>query len=87
MLSSDYVMTIDSDDEIPTQSMGARDEVVQLDTDFTFDPFVDALTETWDDASDLRDLIKTGSRPVRMSPVCSMCTQCSRIRIGASFCR
>ena len=74
MLSGDYVMTIDSDDEVSIQSVKAKDEVVQLDMDFTFAPFVDALTETWNDASDLRDFVKTGSRPVRMllACVCSM---------------
>jgi glycosyltransferase involved in cell wall biosynthesis len=65
MISGDYVMTIDSDDETLRQSAKAKDEVVQLDMDFVFD--VDALTEAWNNAPDLRDLVKTGSRPVRMS--------------------
>lgn len=72
MLSGDYVMTIDSDDEVSIQSIKAKGEVVQLDMDFTFDPPVDALTETWNKASDFRDFIKTGSRPVRM-PLDSVC--------------
>jgi len=74
MLSGDYVMTIDSDDEVPTQSTKAKEEVVQLDTDFAFDPSVDGLSGTWNNTSDLRDFIKTGSRPVRMqlAYVCSM---------------
>jgi len=67
-------MTIDSDDEVPRQPTKAQDEVVQLDMDFVFDPSVDALTETWNNTSDLRDFIKTGSRPVRMllTSVCPM---------------
>lgn len=67
MLSGDYVMTIDSDDEVPIQHIKVKDEVVQLDMDFVFDPSVDTLAETWNNASDLRDFIKTGSRPVRMT--------------------
>lgn len=59
-------MTIDSDDEMPTQPTNAKDEVVQLDADFAFDPSVDTLTETWNNASDLREFIKADSRPVRM---------------------
>ena len=70
MLSGDYVMTIDSDDEVPTRSAKVKEEVVQLDMDFVFDPSVDALSETWNNTSDLRDFIKTGSRPVRMQLVC-----------------
>ena len=67
MLSGDYVMTIDSDGEVPIQHIKVKDEVVQLDMDFVFDPSVDTLAETWNNASDLRDFIKTGSRPVRMT--------------------
>jgi len=62
-------MTIDSDDEIPIEPTKAKDEVVQLDMGFVFDPSIDTLTETWNNASGLRDFIKTGSRPVRMSLV------------------
>jgi len=69
MLSGDYVMTIDSDDEVPIQSIKPKDEVVQLDMDFAFDPSVDVLADTWNDTLGLRDLIKTGSKPVRMPPV------------------
>lgn len=65
MLSGDYVMTIDSDDEVPVQATKSKDEVVQLDMDFVFDPSVDALAETWNNTPGLRDFIKTGSRPVR----------------------
>jgi hypothetical protein len=70
MLSGDYVMTIDSDDEVPMQATKAKEEVVQLDIDFVFDPSVDALPGTWNNTPDLRDFIKTGSRPVRMQLVC-----------------
>lgn len=72
MLSGDYVMTIDSDDEIPMQPNRAKAEAVQLDADFVFDPSGDVLTGTWNTASDLRDFIKTGSRPVR-TPLISVC--------------
>jgi hypothetical protein len=67
MGSGDYVMTISSDDEEPIQSARAKDEVVQLDMDFIFDPSADGLTETWSNALDLRDFVKTGSRPVHMA--------------------
>jgi len=70
MLPGDYVMTIDSDDEVPMQSTKAREEVVQLDMDFVFDPSADALSGTWNNTSDPRDFIKTGSRPVRIQLVC-----------------
>lgn len=65
MLSGNYVMTIDSDDEVPIQSTKAKDEGVQFDMNFVFDPSNDALPGTLDSVSDLRDFIKTGSRPVR----------------------
>ncbi|KAF9785870.1 DEAD-domain-containing protein [Thelephora terrestris] len=67
MVSGDYVMTIDSDDEAPIQPTKAKDESVQLDMNFVFDPSVDTLTETWNNASDLGDLVKTGSRPAPIS--------------------
>lgn len=88
MLSGDYVMTINSDDEVPIQSIKSKDEVVQLDMDFAFDPSVDVLTETWNDALGLRDFIKTGSKPVRVppAPVCPMYAWCSRMYIGTYFC-
>ena len=70
MLSGDYVMTIDSDDDVPTQSAKTKEEVVQLDMDFVFDPSADVLSGTWNNTSDLRDVIKTGSRPVRIQLVC-----------------
>lgn len=87
MLSGDYVMTIDSENEVPVQSIKSRDEVVQLDMDFVFDPFVDALSGTWNNVSDSKDLIKTGSRPVRLPfvRVCSMYASCLRICTGAYF--
>lgn len=89
MLSGDYVMTIDSDDEVPIQSIKPKDEVVQLDMDFTFDPSVDVLTDTWNGAPGLRDFIKTGSKPVRVPlvPVYLMYALCSWIYTGAHFCR
>ena len=74
MVSGDYVMTIGSDDEEPIQSTKAKDEVVQLDTNFVFDPSTDALTETWNNAL---DFIKTCSRPVRMH-VRSIYARCLR---------
>lgn len=70
MFPGDYVMTIDSDDEVPMQSTKTREEVVQLDMDFVFDPSTDALSGTWNNASDPMDFIKTGSRPVRIQLVC-----------------
>ena len=73
MLFGDYVMTIDSDDEVPIRPTRHKDEAVQLDMDFVFDPSVDTLTETWNNASGLRDLIKTGSRPVRVPPISCIC--------------
>ena len=73
-------MTIDSDDEVPMQSTRPKDEVVQLDMDFVFDPSVDALTETWNNVSDLRDFIKTGSRPVRAT--CFSFAQCMHDSYG-----
>lgn len=68
------MMTIDSDDEVSVQLPRANNETVQLDMDFVFDPSIDTLTETWNDVSDLRDFVKTGSRPVRMAftSVCSI---------------
>lgn len=85
MLSGDYVMTIDSDDEVPIQSTKPKDEVVQLDMDFVFDPSVDALIETWNNVPDLRDFIKTGSRPVRIPLICPLYVLCLRMRTGACF--
>ena len=87
MLFGDYVMTIDSDDEVPIQSIKPKDEGVHLDMDFVFDPSVDALTETWNNASDLRDFIKTGSRPVRVPPISvrPMYASCLQIRTGTYF--
>ena len=88
MLSGDYVMTIDSDDEVPVQSTKPKDEIVQLDMDFVFDPSVDVLAETWNDAPGLRDFIKTGSKPVRLSliPVCLMDAWFLWIYTGTYFC-
>lgn len=56
-------MTIDSDDEIPTQPTKVKGDVVQLNTDFAFNPSVDTLTEAWNNASDFRDFLKADSRP------------------------
>jgi len=80
-------MTIDSDDEVSMQSTKTKDEVVQLDMDFVFDPSVDVLMETWNNTSDLRDFIKTGSRPVRilLTSVCPVYAWCLRICAGAHF--
>ena len=64
MTSVGYVMTIDSDDEVQVQIAKAKEEFVQLDPGFVFDPSVDASTETWNNTPDLRDFVKTGSRPV-----------------------
>jgi len=80
MLSGDYVMTIDSDDEVPIQSTKAKDEVVQLDMDFVFDPSVDVLTETWNDTPGLRDFIKTGSKPVRVPILLDVCVVLTDVR-------
>lgn len=87
MLSGDYVMTIDSDDEDPIHSAKPKGEIVQLDIDFVFDPSVDALTETWNTASDLGDFVKTGSKPVRARPIFVRPTYapCSRILTGTYF--
>lgn len=80
-------MTIDSDDEVPIQPAKAKDEGVQFDMNFVFDPSNDALPGTLDSASDLRDLIKTGSRPVRTQLACVflMYAQCLLIHTGAHF--
>jgi len=88
MLSGDYVMTIDSDDEVAIPSTKPKDEVVQLDLDFVFDPSVDVLTETWNDAPGLRDFIKTGSKPVRVLPIPVRLgyAWCLRTCTGANFC-
>lgn len=69
MVSGDYVMTIGSDDEEPIQFTKTKDEVAQLAANFVFDPSADALTETWNSALDLKDFVKTGSRPV-----CILCS-------------
>ena len=60
-------MTISSDNEDLLQPAKAKEEVVQLDLDFVFDPSADTLTEPWSNALDLRDFVKTGSKPVRMA--------------------
>ena len=78
-------MTIDSDDKVPIQSTRAKDGVAQLDMYFVFDPPVDALTETWDNAQDLRDFIRTSSRPVRMPLICSLYALCLRMCTRAYF--
>jgi hypothetical protein len=87
MVSGDYVMTIDSDDEAPIQPTKAKDESVQLDMNFVFDPSVDTLTETWNNASDLGDLVKTGSRPVRMAstPDCLIHARFLSVYAGTYF--
>lgn len=66
-------MTIGSDDEEPIQFTKAKDEVAQLDMDFVFDPSADVLAETWNNTLDLRDFLKTGSRPVRMGFLFDLC--------------
>ena len=66
-------MTIGSDDEGPVQSTKVKDEVVRLDADFVFDPFADALADTSNKELDLRDFVKTGSRPVRTAGFFGSC--------------
>ena len=67
MAVDEYVMTIDSDEEdVEPKKLEEKDaEDVQLDLDFVFDPSGDPYTDTLDAQTVLKDLVKTGSRPVR----------------------
>lgn len=69
MAPSDFVMTIDSDDEDVeskqvTKLKGKDVEAVQLDLDFVFDPSGDPYIDTLEAQSEVKDFIKQGSRPV-----------------------
>jgi ATP-dependent RNA helicase DDX27 len=74
MAVNDFIMTMDSDEEQPLtsfkesksrKSQNVDPEDAQLNADFTFDlagdPYADILGE-----QNLRDLVKKGSRPVRL---------------------
>ena len=67
---SDYVMTIDSDDEdvpIPSSSKLSKPEPLddaKLDPDFVFDVAGDPYVDFMNSSIGVHDLVKTGSKPV-----------------------
>lgn len=83
-------MTIDSDDDEPDikqapKSKANEAEAVQLDLDFVFDPSGDPYSDVLEARVDLKDFIKTGSRPVRIySPHVSTL---QKVAIGTNFSR
>jgi hypothetical protein len=73
MAVDDFIMTIDSDvdDQHPLRAnKSARNSNSQavddahLNPEFSFDPSGDAYTDLLNHRNDLRDLVKTGSKPV-----------------------
>ena len=67
MATDDFVMTIESDGEDDAGQSKPKDvaEDTQLDPEFTFDLAADPYADFLDDTTDLNDLVKEGSKPVR----------------------
>ena len=68
MAVDDFVMTIESDDEgVANKSSKSKDPVedAQLNPEFTFDLSADPYTDFLDGTSNIQDLVKEGSKPVR----------------------
>ncbi|PPR05356.1 hypothetical protein CVT24_007970 [Panaeolus cyanescens] len=72
---ADFIMTIDSDTEdtpiIPSsskkESKNSAAEEVKLDPDFVFDPAGDPYLDLTTEGLDIKDLVKTGSKPEPIS--------------------
>jgi ATP-dependent RNA helicase DDX27 len=80
MAVDDFIMTIDSDAEDPpsikanksakaTKSSAVDVEGAHLNPEFSFDLSNDAYTVILGYENDLRDLVKTGSKPVSSYPM------------------
>lgn len=60
---ADYVMTVDSDTEEPSNpTKGVSDD---LNPEFVFDLSADAYGDLLSGHTELQDVVKTGSKPVR----------------------
>jgi hypothetical protein len=70
MAVDDFIMTVESDteDSLPQVSTKKYVDVEELEASlnpaFTFDLATDAYMDILDSQNELRDLVKTGSRPV-----------------------
>jgi ATP-dependent RNA helicase DDX27 len=77
MAVDDFIMTIDSDTEDPLPPVSTKKHVdaeeASLNPAFTFDLATETYMDILDSQNELRDLIKTGSRPV------SSLNHCGRI--------
>jgi ATP-dependent RNA helicase DDX27 len=78
MASDDFIMTIDSDEEgagPSSKSVGkaSRAEDMQLDPDFTFGFSGDTYDDLAVGMSDVNDLVKKGSKPVRETIYRALC--------------
>lgn len=72
MAPDDFVMTLDSEEESPSnavkpsKSSGSKEvDEALLDPAFTFDMSGDPYTDLIQGGTDITDLVKSGSKPVR----------------------
>ena len=78
MANDDFIMTIDSDDEDTLHKPSKTKDVVedaQLDPNFVFDLSGDPYNDFLNDHLDVQDLVKKGSKPVRLKVVCIFCSR------------
>ena len=73
MASDDFVMTLGSDEESPsdviersTNSKSKHAEEAQLDPAFTFDISGDPYSDLLHGGTNFADVVKSGSKPVRL---------------------
>lgn len=81
MAPDDFIMTLDSEEESPPdtirpskQSSAKEADEALLDPAFTFDMSGDPYIDLVHGGADFADLVKSGSKPVRLFCVLSSCS-------------
>jgi ATP-dependent RNA helicase DDX27 len=91
MALDDFVMTLDSDEEPPSDAIGRSKysgskeaDEAQLDLAFTFDISGDPYSDLLHEGTNFTDVVKSGSKPVRPLSV-SACSLIHMVKLGPNI--